>query len=416
MSEKSREFQIFAKPVGASCNLGCSYCYYLEKEQLYAGVGTLQMSDELRELYIQQHIDASTEKTINFSWHGGEPTLAGLDFFLKATVLQKKYKPEDRVIINGIQTNGTLLDDEWCTFLSANKFLVGISMDGPAELHNRHRVAKNGKPFFEKVLRGYELLQRHNIVTEILCVVNADNSKDPLRVYRFFKGLGARYITFLPLVEQIPGTNGQVSDSSVVPEDFGNFMTSIFNEWVEHDIGNIKVQLFEEAARTAFKQEHTLCIFKKTCGGVPVVEFNGDFYSCDHYVDPEHHLGNIGNIPLAELLDADAQTAFGKAKQVSLPQYCLQCEVLDMCNGECPKNRFITTPDGEPGLNYLCGGYRKFFNHCRPFVESIAAVWENRRFQTRKDKEDGMSFKREYGRNDLCPCGSGKKYKNCCMR
>lgn len=376
----------------------------------------MRMTDDMLEKTIRQHMDAATERAILFSWHGGEPLMAGMDFFRKAVELQRKYMPEGKAVINGIQTNGTLLDDTWCTFLQKERFLVGISMDGPAEMHDKFRITKNGRPTFEQVLRGYELLRKHGVVTEILCVVNAFNARNPLQVYRFYKGLRAKFITFLPLVEQLPGEKGQVTASSVTAEDFGQFMITVFDEWVEHDIGQVKVQLFEEAARTAFKQDHTLCIFKRTCGGVPVLEHNGDFYSCDHFVDPEHLLGNIGKSSLAELLDSDAQQSFGRAKQDSLPEYCLQCEVLDMCNGECPKNRFIETPDGEEGLNYLCAGYRKFFNHCRPFVETLATVWENKQKQIQAMEKVTMPDGREPGRNDPCPCGSGKKYKHCCMR
>jgi uncharacterized protein len=275
-------------------------------------------------------------------------------------------------------------------------------------------LTKNGKPTFDHVLKGYELLRKHGVVTEILCVVNAFNAGEPLQVYRFFKEIGVKFITFLPLVEPIQGEKGRVTASSVSAMDFGRFMIAVFDEWVEHDIGQIKVQLFEEAARTAFKQDHTLCIFKKTCGGVPVVEHNGNFYSCDHYVNSEFHLGNINRTSLAELLDSEAQQSFGRAKQDSLPVYCRQCEVLDMCNGECPKNRFIETPDGEQGLNYLCAGYRKIFNHCRPFVETLARVWESRQQQSRVQGASGIPVAGKPGRNDPCPCGSGKKFKHCC--
>ncbi|MBN2481497.1 MAG: anaerobic sulfatase maturase [Bacteroidales bacterium] len=411
----SREFQVFAKPVGAVCNMNCRYCYYLEKEHLYPDRKSFIMPDDVLEKYIVQHIEASTEQVINFSWHGGEPTMAGPDFFQKVVDIQRRHKPVGRFIVNGMQTNGTLLDDAWCRFLSDEKFLVGISIDGPDGLHNMYRVGKDDSPSFERVLRGYELLQKYNVVTEILCVVHAGNVHDPLKVYRFFKQLEAKYITFLPLVEEIPGSDGKVTESTVPAADFGNFMRTVFDEWVERDIGKIKVQLFEEAARTAFKQEHTLCIFKETCGGVPVIERNGDFYSCDHFVDGDHRLGNIKDTPLVDLLESDAQKAFGKAKRDTLPQFCMECEVKDMCNGECPKNRFIKAPDGEYGLNYLCTGYKKFFNHCRPFVNAVAAAWKNQNLQTQKSAGINEASKKKTGRNDPCPCGSGKKYKNCCM-
>ncbi len=366
-----REFQIFVKPAGADCNLRCSYCYYLEKKSLYPEVGLHRMADEILEKYIIQHIEAATDKVIMFSWHGGEPALAGIDFYRKAIRLQKKHLPAGYKIINGIQTNGTLIDDSWCRFLSDENFLVGISIDGPREYHDKYRTTAEGGSTFSGVMQGYDHLRKHNVTTEILCVLNSFNSGHPLPVYDFFRGLGAEYITFLPLVEQASDSDSGVSRASVDPPEYGNFLIKVFDEWVEKDIGKVRIQLFEEAARTAFRQEHTLCIFKVTCGGVPVVEYNGDFYSCDHFVDTEHLVGNINDISLAGLLDSPLQKAFGEDKSSKLPRFCRECEVLEMCNGECPKNRFILTPDGEPGLNYLCPGYKLFFNHCRPFIEAL---------------------------------------------
>jgi uncharacterized protein len=336
------------------------------------------MSDDVLDTYIRLHIEASTEAVISFSWHGGEPLRAGLGFFKKVVALQKKYKPSGKKIINGIQTNGTLLNEAWCRFLAEEQFFIGISIDGPEFLHDIFRVTRDGKPTFKKVLRGYDLLVMHGIEPEILGVVNAENVKFPLEVYRYFRQLGATFLTFIPLVEKTMGPPVIVSPMSVPADAFGNFLTTIFDEWLENDIGKLKVQIFEEALRTSFKQEHTLCIFKPVCGGVPVVEHNGDFFSCDHFVTREHYLGNIRDIALADLLDSDRQKAFGQAKLVTLSHYCQVCEVRDMCNGECPKNRFILTPDGEPGLNYLCAGYRKFFNHCRPFADAVAAAYKNR--------------------------------------
>ncbi len=370
-----REFQIFVKPVGSACNLRCSYCYYNSKEDLYSPGESLIMSDEVLEEYIKQHIEATTDKLIMFSWHGGEPTIAGIEFFKKAVDLQQKYLPSGKKIINGIQTNGTLLDDEFCRFMSSEGFIAGISIDGPSELHNIHRLDAGKKGTFERVMKGYEHLRMHGVTTEILCVVGSHNADHPLEVYNFFKSLEAEYITFLPLVNRKEDSLTGVTPDSVPALSFGNFLISIFDEWMEKDIGQVKIQLFDEVAKTAFNQEHTLCILKKTCGGVPVVEHNGDFYSCDHFVSSEHCLGNIRDISLAELLDSPRQKAFGEAKLLALPRFCLECEVRDMCNGECPKNRFIHTPDGEPGLNYLCEGYKKFFTHCRPFVEALRLTW-----------------------------------------
>jgi len=337
------------------------------------------MSDKILEKYIIRQIEASTEPVISFSWHGGEPVLAGLDFFLKIVKLQQKHRPSGRIIINGIQTNATLLNDDWCKFLASEGFFVGVSIDGPEELHNKFRVLKDKKGSFRKTLYGYELLRKYNVQTELLTVVSGVNVNFPAEVYRFLKQLGSIYITFLPLVERDHLSESGASNISVPSEAFGVFLSTIFDEWADEDIGRIKIQIFEEAARTAFNQEHTLCIFKKSCGSVPVVEHNGDFYSCDHYVDKEHLVGNINEISLAEMLDSDRQKEFGQAKLVDLPEFCLGCEVRDMCNGECPKNRFIHTPAGEPGLNYLCAGYRRFFNHIKPFVEAIAREWCNQK-------------------------------------
>jgi uncharacterized protein len=374
-----REFQIFAKPVGPVCNLSCRYCYYLGKKSLYPETDHFMMDDAILEKYVIQHISASTDTSINFSWHGGEPLLAGIDFFRKVIKLQRKHKPAGSTIVNGIQTNGTLINDDWGKFLAAEGFIVGISIDGPGDLHNNYRRTRDDRNTLQQVIMGYELLKKHGILPEILCVVNADNVKSPLVIYNFFKQLGARYITFLPLVETQPDSPTGASNNSVPSEEFGYFLSAIFDEWVEKDIGKIKVQIFEEAVRTAFNQEHTLCIFKVECGGVPVVEHTGDFYSCDHYVDSGHLLGNIRDHSLSYFLDSERQKAFGRLKSNSLPRYCLECSVRPMCNGECPRNRFISTPDGEPGLNYLCSGYKYFFKHCRPFVEAIRVAWENRK-------------------------------------
>ncbi len=384
MVKASSEFQVFVKPIGSICNLGCRYCYYLEKEHLYPEGESFRMPDEVLEEYIVQHIDASPETVIRFSWHGGEPTVLGLDYFRKVVELQRRHLPPGRRIVNGIQTNGTLLDEDWCRFLAAEGFAVGLSLDGPQEMHDRFRVTKDGGPTHEQTMRGYRLLQEHGVYTDILCVVNAHNVRFPLQVYRFFKQIDAQYISFLPMVEPQPEAEGGVDPISVPAEAWGEFLCTVFDEWRDHDIGRVKVQIFEEATRTAFKQEHSLCIFRPTCGDIPVVEHNGDFYSCDHYVDDEHLLGNITEAHLVDLLESPAQRAFGEAKLEALPRYCLECGVRSMCNGECPKNRFITTPDGEPGLNYLCAGYKRFFTHCQPFVSEVAALWRRQNPEGKK--------------------------------
>ncbi|MGD8540487.1 MAG: anaerobic sulfatase maturase [Candidatus Aminicenantes bacterium] len=371
----SHEFQVFVKPIGPVCNLDCHYCYYLKKGDLYPKGESFRMPDIILEEYIVQHIDAYPEDVIRFSWHGGEPTLLGLDYFRKIVSLQRKHKPKDKIIMNGMQTNGTLLDERWCRLLADEGFAVGLSLDGPKEMHDRYRLTKDRKSTFEGTMHGYELLREHGVNCDILCVVNAHNVQHPREVYGFFKEIEAPYVSFLPMVERQPEADRGVSRDTMSAEDWGDFLCTIFDEWVEQDVGRIKVQIIEEAARTAFEQEHSLCIFRPVCGDIPVVEHNGDFYSCDHFVDGRHRLGNIMGTSLEELLESPAQRAFGKAKLDTLPRYCLECEVRDMCNGECPKNRFIQTPDGEPGLNYLCEGYKRFFTHCRPFVQEVAAQW-----------------------------------------
>ena len=416
MAKASREFQVFAKPAGSVCNLDCRYCYYLKKKDLYGKGASFRMSDDILELYIVHHIDASSAEVINFSWHGGEPTVLGLDYFRKIVALQRKHRPSGRQIRNGIQTNGTLLDEDWCRFLAAEGFGVGLSLDGPKELHDLYRVSKKQEPTHEQVMRGYALLQKHRIPFDILCVVHDQNVRYPTKVYRFFKEIGARFLGFLPLVE-LRSDEQSVSDHTVPAEAFGAFLCTIFDEWLSQDIGRINVQIFEEAIRTAFGQDHALCIFRKTCGDIPVIEHNGDFFSCDHFVDMEHRIGNIGETPLIDMLDSAAQRAFGQAKLSGLPLFCRTCEVLAMCNGGCPKDRFILTPDGERGLNYLCAGYKRFFTHCRPFVAELSVQWREQQSEgkTLTTPEKTTKINVKTGRNDPCPCGSGRKYKKCCM-
>ncbi len=369
------DFQVFVKPVGAQCNLACPYCYYLDKQEIYPDEKKILMPDDLLETYIIQHLSASSGPDIFFSWHGGEPTLAGLQFYRRVVGFQQKHAGVACRIFNGIQTNGTLLNDEWCSFLKENNFIIGISIDGPEKFNAVNRPGKNGQSCFKEVLQGYQLLNKYEIPCEILCVVNSGNVNYPLEIYWFFKALNAKFITFLPMVEKKSTAGKTVSAMSVPARAFGEFLCAIFDEWKSSDIGTIKVQIFEEALRTAFNLEHALCIFKKTCGRVPVVEHNGDFYPCDHFVSEANRLGNIRSTSLKELLESPAQQAFGQAKLDSLPKYCLKCDVREMCNGACPKDRFLDSPDGEPGLNYLCEGYKLFFNHCKPFAEQVAEVW-----------------------------------------
>ena len=416
MKRASHDFQIFVKPTGPICNLGCDYCYYLNKELLYPKRSSYRMPDDILESYIVQHIHSAPQATIRFSWHGGEPTLLGVDYFRRIVALQRKYCPPDRQITNGIQTNGTLLNEDWCRFLAAEGFNVGLSLDGPQHIHDHYRVTKSRQPTHRQTMRGYELLRQHNVTVDILCVVNAYNVGYPAEVYQFFKQIGAPYIGFLPLVEAQLDSPNAVSDRSVPAEAFGSFLCTVFDEWKRQDIGHIKVQIFEEVSGTALGQEQRLCIFRRTCGDIPVIEHNGDFYACDHFVDNGHLMGNIAEKPLVEMLESKPQRTFGQAKQDTLPGYCRSCDVLHLCNGECPKNRLIRTPDGEPGLNYLCAGYKRFINHCRPFVEELANLWRRQSSepQTPATMTAAVRSGPKTGRNDPCPCGSGRKYKKCC--
>ncbi len=378
MAGGGRDFQVFIKPAGPACNLACRYCYYSGTAAQPPQGTPLLMDDGLLEASIVQLIAASTDEIIRFSWHGGEPTLAGLDFYRRATDLQRRHKPAGRTIRNGLQTNGVLLDDSWGRFLAEEKFSVGLSLDGPARFHDRYRLARDGRPSHARAMRGYEMLKRHGVATDILCVVHAENAGHPGEVYGFFKSVGADFISFFPLVQRKGDAAGGVSPESVPAAAWGAFLRVVFDEWQAGDIGRVKVQIFEEAARTAFGQDHSLCLFRPVCGGVPVVERNGDFYPCDHFVRPELRSGSIRTSGLAALIDGPAQQAFGRAKAEALPRVCRTCPVLAMCNGECPKNRFMKSPDGEANLNYLCAGYKDFFSHCRPFVEAVAAEWKSR--------------------------------------
>lgn len=418
MVQRAREFQVFAKPAGALCNLDCQYCYYLQKERLYPESRTFRMPDDLLEEYIVQQTAIAPGREVLFSWHGGEPTILGLDYFRRIVELQRTHCPVGKHIANSIQTNGVLLTEEWCRFFAAEKFGVGLSLDGPSELHDAYRVTKDQRATHRQVMQSYRLLRRHTIPVDLLCVVHAQNVQRPLDVYHFFKEIGAQYLSFIPLVEPEPGSPDGVSGRTPRAEDFGRFLCAIFDEWVRHDMGRLMVQIFEEAARPAFGLRHSLCIFRPACGDVPVVEHNGDFYQCDHFVTAEHRLGNIRETPLAALLESPAQDAFGRAKHETLPRYCQACDVLTMCNGGCPKDRLIQAPDGEPGLNYLCAGYRRFFSHCRPYTERMAALlWAGGQPESLMEqlRAEEIKARPKAGRNDPCPCGSGRKFKTCCL-
>jgi uncharacterized protein len=392
-----RGFHVLTKPIGPICNLGCRYCFYLEKEKLYPEESQWRMSDAVLEEYIRQCIQDQPGPEIYFAWQGGEPTLLGVEFFAKVVQLQRKYAA-DKIISNALQTNGTLLDDHWCEFLATHKFLVGLSMDGPRELHDKYRVDKGQKPTFDAVMRGLGLLKKHGVDFNTLTVVHRANARQPLEVYRFLKQTGSGFIQFIPLVEraapaqaQTPGldfaeppepggTSGPtspVTDESVEAEQYGRFLCAIFDEWVRRDVGRVFVQLFDVALGNWMGLGSSLCVFAEKCGAALAIEHNGDLYSCDHYVYPKYRLGNILNQSLGAMAASPAQTKFGDAKFDSLPAYCRKCEVRFACNGECPKHRFIRTPDGEEGLNYLCPAYKNFFNHIDPYMRVMGQLLEN---------------------------------------
>lgn len=417
-TQASREFQVFVKPFGAICNLDCGYCYYLKKSDLYPKSGPLRMDEGLLERYIVQHIEACPKPLIAFSWHGGEPTLLGLDYFRKIVELQKKHQPVGRRIINGIQTNGTLIDEAWSSFFAAEGFYVGLSLDGPREFHDHYRVTKGGKPTHKQVMHAYKLLRKYRVACDILCVLNDHNVRYPIQLYRFFKEIGVEHLQFLPVVEPVGDEKRKVSRHTVPPEAYGSFLSTVFDEWVRQDIGRIVIQTFDEALKAACGLDHALCIFRETCGDVAVLEHNGDFYACDHFVDAQHHLGNLHETSLVTMLESPALREFGDAKRAGLPRYCMECEVLSMCNGGCPKDRFMTTPDGEPGLNYLCAGFKRFFTHSRPYLLRLAELWHSgeplEQMMPRIRAEEAKAAP-SAGRNDPCPCGSGRKYKKCCL-
>ena len=360
-------FNIMAKPSGAICNLDCQYCYFLKKEKLYAN-SIFRMTDETLENYIRQYIKAHRTPEVTFSWQGGEPMLMGLDFFKKAVAYQQKYKRPPMRIQNAFQTNGTLLDDATCAFFKENKFLVGLSLDGPREIHDTYRVDKGGKSSFDRVIAGLNLLKKHKVDFNILTTVHAANASKPLEIYRFLRDeIDAEFIQFIPIVERKNNTGNQegyqVTKRSVTGRQYGDFLISIFDEWIKRDVGQVFVQIFDVSLAAWYGTRPGLCIFEPTCGQALALEHNGDLYACDHYVEPDFLLGNIHKTSLTELVTLPQQYQFGQDKKDTLPRYCQECEVRFICNGGCPKNRIRKTPDGEEGLNYLCPAYKTFFNH-----------------------------------------------------
>ncbi len=416
-------FHVMTKPRGAICNLDCEYCYYLSKEMLYPG-SRFRMADELLETYIRQYIEAQQAPVVTFAWQGGEPTLMGLPFFRRAVELQRKHAPPGKQVQNTLQTNGTTLTDEWCEFFREHDFLIGISLDGPRELHDRYRVDKGGKPTFDRVMRGMELLKSHRVEFNVLTTLHAGNADHPLEVYRFLRDeVGARFVQFIPIVERENDTGFQegerLTERTISARRYGEFMCAVFDEWVRRDVGRVFVQMFDVALAAWLGERPGLCVFEETCGTALAMEHNGDLYSCDHFVEPRHRLGNIAETHMIELVGSEQQLRFGRAKRDTLPRYCRECEVRFVCNGGCPKDRVIRTPDGEPGLNYLCEGYKTFFTHIRRPMEMMASELRQgrpaanvMRVLDREERELAERFARA-GRNDPCPCGSGRKFKKC---
>lgn len=422
-SVKGDGFHVMLKPRGAICNLDCKYCYYLSKEKLYPR-SQFHMSDNLLEEYTRQYIEAQPVPHVTFVWQGGEPTLMGLDFFRQAVAYQQKYRKAGMRIENALQTNGVMLDDAWCEFLKANDFLVGISLDGPRELHDCYRVDKGGRPSFERVMGGVQLLKQHGVEFNVLTTVHAVNAAHGLEVYRFLRDeVQTQFMQFIPIVQRANDSGFQeghsVTERSVGAVQFGRFLIEIFDEWVRRDVGRVFVQMFDVALAAWVGDRPGLCVFEETCGAALAMEHNGDVYLCDHFVEPRHLVGNIVDIPLSDIVVSEKQRQFGLAKRDTLPNYCRRCEVRFVCNGGCPKDRFITSPDGEPGLNYLCEGYKAFFSHIAEPMRYMAAELARQRapasvmrYMAHRDAALKAAFAKA-GRNDPCPCGSGIKFKKC---
>jgi uncharacterized protein len=441
-------FQVLVKPTGAICNLGCHYCFFLSKENLYPG-STFRMPEALLEAYIQQLFEASNEPEVMVSWQGGEPTLMGLGFFERSIELVNQYKKPNQRVSYSIQTNGTRLDEAWCRFLRRHDFLVGLSIDGPKHIHDTYRVDKSDQGTFEDVLRGWEMLAFHQVRVNVLCTVHAANAAHPVQIYRYFRDeLGAQFIQFIPIVERatsetLPLANlgwakagarvrplytqaGRlVTRRSVKPKQYGRFLIEIFEEWVRHDVGRVFVQMFDVALANWVGEPPGLCVFAETCGQALAVEHNGDLYACDHYVEPDYLLGNIRQTHLAELVRSARQVQFGLEKRDALPRYCRECTVRFACHGGCPRNRFVASPassggsGGESGLNYLCAGYKAFFTHIDEPMRLMARMLHSgqppadvMRWYATQDAKRMLAYASARP-GEPCPCGSGKRYRHC---
>lgn len=386
----ARPLYVMLKPAGSLCNLRCKYCYYLEKNALYTEQKNHVISDEMLDKFIREYIEAQTSPDVLFCWHGGETLMRPISFYRRAIELQRKYA-RGRRIDNTIQTNATMLTDEWCEFFRENNFLVGVSIDGPQEFHDEYRRTATGKPTFHKVMQGIRLLNKHNVEWNALAVVNDFNADYPLEFYNFFKEIGCHYIQFTPIVERriersdglslAPGMEegGELVDFSVTPEQWGKFLCTIFDEWVRHDVGTYFIQIFDATLANWAGVQPGLCSLAKECGHAGVMEFNGDVYSCDHFVYPEHLLGNINEKTITEMMYGEKQREFAKLKHKLLPQQCRECPVEFACHGECPKNRFTRDKYGNPGLNYLCKGYRQFFEHVKPYMDFMKGELDAKR-------------------------------------
>lgn len=377
----AKPLYVMLKPAGAHCNLACKYCYYLEKNNLYQNSHRHLMSDETLEQFTREYIEAQTMPQVLFTWHGGEPLMRSIDFYKKALALQKKYA-HGKQIDNVIQTNGTLLTDEWCEFFAQNHWLVGISIDGPQEYHDHYRVTPAGKPSWEKVMQGISLLKKHRVEWNAMAVVNAYNAEHPLEFYHFFRDNGCQYLQFTPIVERLTEhEDGRtlasladdreipLADASVTPQQWGNFLCTIFDDWVRHDVGKTFVEIFDCTLANWMGVLPGICAYSKECGHAGVMEHNGDVYSCDHFVFPEYKLGNIRDQSLIDMLYGEKQQAFSRLKHTSLPRQCKECDMEFACHGECPKNRFEKDKYGEPGLNYLCQGYYQYYSHVAPYMD-----------------------------------------------
>ena len=377
----AKPLYVMLKPAGAHCNLACKYCYYLEKNNLYQNSHRHLMTDEMLEQFTREYIEAQTMPQVLFTWHGGEPLMRSIDFYKKALALQKKYA-HGKQIDNVIQTNGTLLTDEWCEFFAKNHWLVGISIDGPQEYHDHYRVTPAGKPSWEKVMQGIQLLKKHRVEWNAMAVVNAYNAEHPLEFYHFFRDNGCQYLQFTPIVERLTEhEDGRtlasladdreipLADASVTPQQWGNFLCTIFDDWVRHDVGKTFVEIFDCTLANWMGVLPGICAYSKECGHAGVMEHNGDVYSCDHFVFPEYKLGNIREQSLIDMLYGEKQQAFSRLKHTSLPRQCKECDMEFACHGECPKNRFEKDKYGEPGLNYLCQGYYQYYSHVAPYMD-----------------------------------------------